>query len=199
MASHAEQAIAARIAAVRVRRAQQQSDRAEFAERRRLGLTARHAVKLRNLAARSRVEPSPDAADERPRHSPERTTTMAEPLPSRAECIAAARAVLDRALHRLASDRAAGRLAPEVEAILQRLEREQHEQEAAREEAMYRAARVWRAGCDAMDRMSVADAARACYTPGGPSLAELEQRIAADRAARTTVDRHQDASGAADE
>ncbi|WP_409473120.1 helix-turn-helix domain-containing protein [Streptomyces sp. HC307] len=34
--------------------------------------------------------------------------------------------------------------------------------------------------------MSVADAARACYQPGGPSLAELEQRIRTDRADRTS-------------
>jgi hypothetical protein len=51
--------------------------------------------------------------------------------------------------------------------------------------AIAAAARVWRHAMDAMDRMSVADAARACYQPGGPSLAELEYRICADRAART--------------
>lgn len=53
-----------------------------------------------------------------------------------------------------------------------------------RAEALKAAARVWRQGTEAMDRMSVADAARACYQPGGPSLAELEARIRADRAAR---------------
>lgn len=161
MASHVEQAIAARIAAVRARRAQEAAGRAVFAERRAYGLIQGHAAKLRHLADRARVEPSPGASDDGRAAHQERTTTMPEPLPSRAECIAAARAV--------------------------------------REEAMYRAARILRAGCDAMDRMSVADAARACYTPGGPSLAELEQRITADRAARTIVDRHQDPSGTADE
>ncbi|MEV8065286.1 hypothetical protein AB0P32_03915 [Streptomyces sp. NPDC085995] len=50
--------------------------------------------------------------------------------------------------------------------------------------AIKSAARIWRHGLDAMDRMTVTDAARACYQPGGPSLAELEQRITADRAAR---------------
>jgi hypothetical protein len=53
-----------------------------------------------------------------------------------------------------------------------------------RAEAFASAAVVWRQGMDAMDRMSPAAAARACYQPGGPSLAELEQRIRADRAAR---------------
>jgi hypothetical protein len=51
--------------------------------------------------------------------------------------------------------------------------------------AVKAAARTWRHGLDAMDRMSPAAAARACYQPGGPSLAELEARIKADRAART--------------
>jgi hypothetical protein len=55
----------------------------------------------------------------------------------------------------------------------------------ARAAAITAAARAWRNGLDAMDRMTVAAAARACYEPGGPSLAELEQRIRADRAART--------------
>ncbi|MGW2130420.1 hypothetical protein [Streptomyces coelicoflavus] len=55
--------------------------------------------------------------------------------------------------------------------------------------AIREAASIWRHGMDAMDRMSVADAARACHTPGGPSLAELEQRISADRAARTPTHR----------
>ncbi|NEC25166.1 hypothetical protein G3I20_00910 [Streptomyces sp. SID8111] len=51
--------------------------------------------------------------------------------------------------------------------------------------AITAAARAWRHGLDAMDRMTPAAAARACYQPGGPSLAELETRIRADRAART--------------
>ncbi|MGW6518580.1 hypothetical protein [Streptomyces sp. NPDC054962] len=54
----------------------------------------------------------------------------------------------------------------------------------ARAAAFQAAARIWRHGMDAMDRMSVADAARACFEPGGPSLAELERRIRADRATR---------------
>ncbi|MGW2591990.1 hypothetical protein ACWCXC_17225 [Streptomyces sp. NPDC001515] len=53
-----------------------------------------------------------------------------------------------------------------------------------RRAALRRAARVWRAGLDSMDRMPVEAAARACYVPGGPSLLELQKRIAADRAAR---------------
>ncbi|MEU3096889.1 hypothetical protein ABZ690_19385 [Streptomyces sp. NPDC006967] len=51
--------------------------------------------------------------------------------------------------------------------------------------AITAAARAWRHGLDAMDRMSPAAAARACYQPGGPSLADLEKRIRADRATRT--------------
>ncbi|MWA12594.1 hypothetical protein [Streptomyces sp. BA2] len=54
-----------------------------------------------------------------------------------------------------------------------------------RKQAMRAAARAWRAGSDAMDRMPVQAAARACYAPGGPSVDELEQAIRADRAART--------------
>lgn len=54
-----------------------------------------------------------------------------------------------------------------------------------RRRALQAAAREWKSGQDAMDRMTVAEAAHACYTPGGPPLAELEQRIADDRAART--------------
>ncbi|MDK0520348.1 hypothetical protein [Streptomyces sp. ML-6] len=53
-----------------------------------------------------------------------------------------------------------------------------------RRQAIRDAARIWRHGLDAMDRMTVADAARACHQPGGPSLADLEQRITEDRAAR---------------
>ncbi|WP_406014361.1 hypothetical protein OG520_22320 [Streptomyces sp. NBC_00984] len=66
--------------------------------------------------------------------------------------------------------------------------------ELHRRQALREAARIWRHGLDAMDRMSVADAARACYSPGGPSLAELEQRITADRAARTIPQRHRAAA-----
>jgi hypothetical protein len=54
-----------------------------------------------------------------------------------------------------------------------------------RRTAIRTAARIWRAGLDSMDRMTVADAARACYSPGGLPLAELERAIRADRAART--------------
>ncbi|MFF4751792.1 hypothetical protein [Streptomyces sp. NPDC001270] len=41
----------------------------------------------------------------------------------RAECIAAARAVFDRALYRIALDRAAGLLPPETELVIRRAER----------------------------------------------------------------------------
>ncbi|GGW68233.1 hypothetical protein [Streptomyces griseoloalbus] len=63
--------------------------------------------------------------------------------------------------------------------------------DAARDRAaaITAAARAWRHGLDAMDRMPVAAAARACHEPGGPSLAELEARITADRAARTRAHR----------
>jgi hypothetical protein len=54
-----------------------------------------------------------------------------------------------------------------------------------RAEAIRDAARIWRTGLDAMDRLSVADAVEACYSPGGPDRAELARRIRADRAART--------------
>jgi hypothetical protein len=50
-ASHVEQAVAARIAAARARRAKQAAARAAFAERRRHGLAARHRAKLRRLDA----------------------------------------------------------------------------------------------------------------------------------------------------
>ena len=54
----------------------------------------------------------------------------------------------------------------------------------ARRQAMRAAARAWRSGCDAMDRLTVVEAARACYSPGGPSMDELERAISDDRAAR---------------
>jgi hypothetical protein len=47
---------------------------------------------------------------------------------TRAECITAARAVLDAARRRRDRDRAAGRLDPETEFALRRLEREQQPQ-----------------------------------------------------------------------
>jgi hypothetical protein len=56
---------------------------------------------------------------------------MTAPAVSREQAFAAARAVLDRARVRIARDRAAGRLAPEAEFALRRIEREQ----AARERA----------------------------------------------------------------
>ncbi|MCZ9350757.1 hypothetical protein NGM36_13265 [Streptomyces mutabilis] len=46
----------------------------------------------------------------------------------RAQAIANARAVLDRARARRDADRAAGRLSPETELILRRLERQQRQQ-----------------------------------------------------------------------
>lgn len=54
-----------------------------------------------------------------------------------------------------------------------------------RRHAIRDAARIWRAGMDRMDRMSVTEAARTCYVPGGPPLHQLETAIRADRAART--------------
>lgn len=64
----------------------------------------------------------------------------------------------------------------------------------ARRAAIRAAARVWRAGMDAMDRMTVEDAARACWTPGGPSLDELTARITADRAERTVPQQYRAAA-----
>ncbi|MFF8095720.1 hypothetical protein [Streptomyces sp. NPDC016675] len=49
----------------------------------------------------------------------------------REQAIANARAVLDRARARRDADRAAGRLAPEVELMLRRLERQQRQQRPA--------------------------------------------------------------------
>ncbi|MFC9050060.1 hypothetical protein [Streptomyces anthocyanicus] len=108
------------------------------------------------------------------------------------QAIANARAVLDRARARRDADRAAGRLNPEAELILRRLERAQAlakvhtvlTRAAIKAAAIREAAGIWRRGLDDMDHMTVPDAARACHVPGGPSLAELEQRIRADRAER---------------
>jgi hypothetical protein len=47
MTSHVEQQVAARIAAARAKAAQKRRQRAEFLERRRYGLEARHAAKMR--------------------------------------------------------------------------------------------------------------------------------------------------------
>ncbi|MFF2014036.1 hypothetical protein ACFVWY_33925 [Streptomyces sp. NPDC058195] len=63
-----------------------------------------------------------------------------------------------------------------------------------RRQAIRDTARIWRTGLDAMDQMTVTAAAHACYSPGGPSLAELEQRIKADRAARIAPARHRTAA-----
>ncbi|GAB1329867.1 hypothetical protein [Streptomyces sennicomposti] len=151
---------------------------------------------------------------------------MSDDIVPREQAFAEARAVFDRALERIARDRAAGRLSPEQEATVREAERRYAEKHGAagretppqprrqprrqdhsvsnvipreqaianapadldtarvRAAAITAAARIWRHGLDAMDRMTVPDAARACYQPGGPSLAELEQRITADRAAR---------------
>jgi hypothetical protein len=54
----------------------------------------------------------------------------------------------------------------------------------ARSEAVRNAARIWRAGCDAMDQLSISAAVEACYSPGGTDRAELARLIRADRAAR---------------
>ncbi|MGI5450550.1 hypothetical protein ACQEVM_38395 [Streptomyces sp. CA-243310] len=53
-----------------------------------------------------------------------------------------------------------------------------------RRHAVRAAARTWWTGCEAMDRMSVEAAARACHVAGGPSLAELVAAITTDRAHR---------------
>ncbi|MBT2381948.1 hypothetical protein J7E90_32920 [Streptomyces sp. ISL-111] len=53
----------------------------------------------------------------------------------RDQAIAAARAVLDRARVRIARDRAAGRLSPEHELILRRIERDQRLRAAAEQTA----------------------------------------------------------------
>ncbi|MFE6683965.1 hypothetical protein [Streptomyces sp. NPDC057729] len=50
---------------------------------------------------------------------------MNAPLITREQACANARAVLDRARARRDADRAAGRLAPDIELILRRLERQQ--------------------------------------------------------------------------
>ncbi|MFG2330171.1 hypothetical protein ACGFMM_11155 [Streptomyces sp. NPDC048604] len=51
MTSHVEQQVAARIAAAKAKQAERQQQRAEFGRRRRIGLRARHAAKLRRLSA----------------------------------------------------------------------------------------------------------------------------------------------------
>lgn len=51
-----------------------------------------------------------------------------------------------------------------------------------RAEAIEAAGQILAAGRRAQAQLSVADAARAAYTPTGPPLAELERRIAAERA-----------------
>ncbi|MFD3790819.1 hypothetical protein [Streptomyces cyaneofuscatus] len=56
---------------------------------------------------------------------------MTAPTISREQAIQNARAALDRARARRDADRAAGRLAPEVELILRRLERRQRERQLA--------------------------------------------------------------------
>ncbi|MCO6747832.1 MULTISPECIES: hypothetical protein [Streptomyces] len=53
----------------------------------------------------------------------------------KAQAIAAARAVLDRARVRIARDRAAGRLSPEHELICRRLERQQAREQIAHQAA----------------------------------------------------------------
>ncbi|MCX5161910.1 hypothetical protein OOK39_21955 [Streptomyces sp. NBC_00264] len=56
---------------------------------------------------------------------------MNAPTVTREQAFMNARAVLDRALDRIASDRAAGRLSPEHELICRRLERKQRQQRPA--------------------------------------------------------------------
>jgi hypothetical protein len=50
-----------------------------------------------------------------------------------------------------------------------------------RDEAIERAARALADGIALRDSLTPADAARAAWTPGGPSIAELERQIRADR------------------
>ncbi|NED35573.1 hypothetical protein [Streptomyces sp. SID8499] len=61
MASHVEQAVAARLAAVQARRAQQRQDRAERAARRRAGVDAHNRAKLARLAAEQTAAANPVA------------------------------------------------------------------------------------------------------------------------------------------
>ncbi|MFD9853418.1 hypothetical protein ACIBVM_18590 [[Kitasatospora] papulosa] len=55
---------------------------------------------------------------------------MSAPTVTREQAIRNARAVFDRARARRDADRAAGRLAPEIELILRRLERQQRAQQS---------------------------------------------------------------------
>lgn len=55
----------------------------------------------------------------------------------------------------------------------------------SREECIRRAGEAIAAARARQAARSVQDAARAAHRPGGPSIAELEQRIAARRAAQT--------------
>ncbi|WP_459752875.1 hypothetical protein [Streptomyces sennicomposti] len=63
MASHVEQAVAARLAAVQARRAQQRQDRAARAARRRAGVDARNRAKLARLATEQPAEAGPANTD----------------------------------------------------------------------------------------------------------------------------------------
>lgn len=54
-----------------------------------------------------------------------------------------------------------------------------------REQAIYAAAVALAEARRQRDSLPVAEAARAAWTPGGPSIAELEKHIAALRASRT--------------
>ncbi|MGF0176687.1 hypothetical protein ACQF36_41415 [Streptomyces sp. Marseille-Q5077] len=56
---------------------------------------------------------------------------MTAPVITREQAFANARRVLDRARDRRDADRAAGRIAPEVELVLRRLERRQRQQAPA--------------------------------------------------------------------
>lgn len=54
---------------------------------------------------------------------------------------------------------------------------------APSEEALERAGRIWAAGCARQAALSPREAAEEAYVPGGPSLAELEAAIRAERLA----------------
>ena len=57
---------------------------------------------------------------------------------------------------------------------------------SSREDAIAAAGRVWASVCARQDSLSPRQAAEEAYRPGGPSVDELERRIAARRQAAAT-------------
>ena len=57
---------------------------------------------------------------------------------------------------------------------------------SARDERLAAAGRIWAAGCARQAALSPREAAEEAYVPGGPSVDELERRIAARREAAAT-------------